>query len=147
MKLKTMLQEIFATEGQERVAFAKKQFDILSNEYARIGVDRQNMGAMVIEVAKLFLRVDERTSYEEYTFLCELLGLEMSYDEFRSMLRLSPIEDHKEVAKNMVNGFTKEGKLAFCYFGLCLLESDEAMNEDERELFEGILETVLDEKS
>jgi len=146
MKLKKMLQDVFATEGQERVDFAKKHFDVLSKEYARIGVDEQNMGAIVIEVVKLFLRVDERTSYEEYTFLSELLDLNMTYDEFRAKLRFSPIEDYREAAKNMVHGFTHEGKESFCYFGLCLLESDEAMNDDERQLFEDILEIVLGEK-
>ena len=143
MELDEMLELVFATEGEERLAFTKRQFEKVTEEFKRIGVDAQNRGAIVLEIVKLFLRADQRTSFEEYTFLSELLGLNMSYDAFRSKIRAPQPEDYEETIEAIVKGFTYEGRVAFCYFGLCLIESDETMNPEERALIEHVVNALL----
>ena len=143
MELDEMLELVFATEGDERLAFTKRQFEKVTEEFKRIGVDAQNQGAIVLEIVKLFLRADQRTSFEEYTFLSELLGLNMSYDAFRSKIRAPQPENYEETIEAIVKGFTYEGRVAVCYFGLCLIESDEIMNPEERTLIEHVVNALL----
>ena len=142
MSLKKMLQEVFATEGEERIAFAKNQFAIVLNEFRKLGLEKENMGAITLEIVRLFVRIDKRTSYEEYSFLSELFGLDLSFDEFRAKMHKSQGDEYREVLESMVKQFSREGKKAFCLFGLCIIESDETMDIPERSLIEHIVKAL-----
>lgn len=142
MSLKKMLQEVFATEGAERVEFAKNQFAIVLNEFRKLGLEKENMGAITLEIVRLFVRVDKRTSYEEFTFLSELFGLDLSFDEFRAKMHKAQGDEYRETLESMVKQFSRKGKRAFCLFGLCIIESDEIMDTPERTLIEHIVKAL-----
>ena len=142
MGLKKMLREVFSTEGEERMAFAKEQFAIVLSEFRRLGLEKENMGAITLEIVRLFVRVDKRTSYEEYSFLSELFGVEMPFDEFRAKMHKKQDEEYREVLESMVKKFSRKGKKAFCYFGLCIIESDEIMDGPEMKLMEHIVKAL-----
>ena len=142
MTLKKLLQEVFATEGEDRVAFAKEQYAIVLNEFRKLGLEKENMGAITLEIVRLFVRIDKRTSYEEYSFLSDLFGLDLSYDEFRTKMHKSQGDGYREVMESMVKQFSRKGKKAFCLFGLCIIESDETMDTAEHSLIEHILKAL-----
>ena len=145
MELREMLKEVFSTEGQERIDFAKKQLETLSEELGRIGVDGQNKGTMILEIIKLFVRADHHTSYEEYTFLRDLFGFHLSFHEFRHKIHTPHPDNFEETLETIVKSFSYEGRLAFCYFGLCMIESDEKMEPAERALIERVIKIDLTE--
>ena len=142
MSLKRMLKEVFATEGEERLAFAKEQFAIVLNEFRKLGLEKENMGAITLEIVRLFVRVDKRTAYEEYSFITELFGMHLSFDEFRAKMHKKQDEEYRTVLENMVKQFSREGKEAFCLFGLCIIESDETMDAPEMALMEHIVKAL-----
>ena len=145
MDLDEMLELVFSTDGKERIDFARRQYTIISEELKRLGVDEQNRGAMLVEMVKLFVRADKRTSYEEYTFLCELFGIKIPFDEFRRKIHTPHPENFEETMETIVRSFSYEGRVAFCYFGLCLLESDDKMDRAERALIERIIKIDIGE--
>ena len=145
MQLDEMLELVFSVEGEERVQFARRQFEIIFEELKKLDVDEQNRGAMLLEMVKLFVRADHRTSYEEYTFLVEMFDLHLSFQEFRRKIHTPHPENFEETLETIVRSFSYEGRVAFCYFGLCLLESDETLEPAERAMIERIIKVDLGE--
>ena len=145
MQLDEMLELVFSIDGEERMEFARRQFEIVSEELEKLGVDEQNKGAMLLEMVKLFVRADHHTSYEEYSFLTEIFDAHVSFQEFRRKIHTRHPENFEEIIETIVKSFSYEGRVAFCYFGLCLLESDENMSSEEKALMERVIKADLGE--
>ena len=148
MKLKDMMAVVFATEGESRQQFAKECYDkVLAEEY-KINVDKENRGAFGMMMLRYFVRADHWTSNEEFTFLRDFFHWDnMYYHEFKALMSGGENGDFQEYVEDIMKYYSNEGKIAFCYFGLCILLSDEVLTPPEMQLFESILATLKEEEN
>ena len=139
MNLQDLLKTVLYTEGEDRVVLAKKSLDRALQELERFDVPKDAYGLFAISLVKLFVRADRMISFEDYSFISEVLNLQLSMQDFVEKMKDRSDEVRAATLDNVIDRFSPEGKEALCTFGLCVLESDDVLTREEQSLFERLL--------
>lgn len=135
MEFKEMLQTVLYTEGEERVALAKQSLNFALEELPRFDVSRDNYGLFVLALIKLFVDADKEVSYEEFSFISEVLNLHIPFSDFVKKMNDKVDDAFMTWVNELIDMFSPDGKEAICLFGLCIMESDDVLSAGEKQLF------------
>ena len=139
MKLKEMLQTVLYTEGDDRIALAKRSLNCALEELPKFDVPKDNYGLFVLALIKLFVRADREVSFEEFSFISEVLNLHIPFQDFVKKMDDKLDDAFMGWVDNLINLFSPDGKEAICLFGLCIMESDDVLTASEQQLFERLI--------
>ena len=139
MDFKELLQRVLYTEGEDRIALAKKSLNRALEELPRFDVPKDNYGVFVLALIKLFVRADRNISYEEFSFVADILNSTIPFNEFLDKMNDRVDDGFVAWADTLIDSFSSEGKEAVCLFGLCIMESDDVLTASEQKLFERLL--------
>ena len=139
MDLKEMLSKVLNTEGEDRAELARKSLARALAELPKFEIPKDNYGTFIIALVKLFVRADRNVSFEDYSFVSDVLNLSISAQEFNE--KMNDTSDSALMAwlDNLIDRFSPEGKEAVCIFGLCIMESDDVLTREEQSVFERLL--------
>ena len=139
MDLKEMLSKVLNTEGEDRAELARKSLARALAELPKFEIPKDNYGTFIIALVKLFVRADRSVTYEDYSFVSDVLNLSISAQEFNE--KMNDTSDSALMAwlDNLIDRFSPEGKEAVCTFGLCIMESDDVLTREEQSVFERLL--------
>lgn len=86
------------------------------------------------------MRADRAVTFEDYSFVTEVLNRHMSYEEFqKAMADSGDDNEREEFIDTAIDSLSPEGKEAACIFGMCIMQSNDVLSNDEIKIFNRIL--------
>lgn len=141
MDLNYWMDRVVNTEGVNRVELARKNLLVVLEEAEKIlEIEKENHGLFTWSLVKLFVRADRVVTFEDYSFVTEVLNRPMSFEEFKKAMADNGDDDEREDFIDMaIDALSKNGKEAACIFGMCIMQSNDSLSSDEMKLFTRIL--------
>ena len=141
MDINYWMDRVVHTEGANRVDLARSTlFIALEDAEEMLGVTKDNYKLFAWSLAKLFVRADRAVTFEDYSFVTEVMNQHMSYEEFQRMMADSGDDDAREdFIDSAIDHLSPEGKEAACIFGMCIMQSNDVLSSDEIKVFNRIL--------
>ena len=139
MELKDLLSKVLYTEGEDRAELARRSLARALEELPKFEVPKDNYGTFIIALVKLFVRADRNVSFEDYSFVSDVLNLSISAQEFTKKMQDTSDSTLMAWLDNLIDRFSPEGKEAVCTFGLCIMESDDVLTREEQSVFDRLL--------
>ena len=141
MDINYWMDRVVHTEGANRVDLARSNlFIALEDAEEMLGVTKDNYKLFAWSLAKLFVRADRAVTFEDYSFVTEVMNQHMSYEEFQRMMADSGDDDAREdFIDSAIDHLSPEGKEAACIFGMCIMQSNDVLSSDEIKVFNRIL--------
>ena len=139
MSVEELLQKVLYTEGANRVELARKSLNRALEELPRFDIPKDNYGIFIVALIKLFVRADRNVSFEEYSFVREVIPMHLTSQEFIDRMNSTADDGLIIWVDNLIDRFSPEGKEAACTFGLCIMESDDVLTREEYEVFSKLL--------
>lgn len=141
MDINYWMDRVVHTEGANRVDLARSNlFIVLEDAEEILGVTKENYMLFAWSLAKLFVRADRAVTFEDYSFVTEVMNRHMSYEEFQKAMADSGDDDAREdFIDSAIDHLSPEGKEAACIFGMCIMQSNDVLSNDEIKIFNRIL--------
>ena len=135
------MDRVVNTEGANRVDLARKNLLIVLNDAEDIlEITKENHPLFTWSLVKLFVRAVRAVTFEDYSFVTEVLNRPMSFEEFKkAMADAGDDEEREEFIDTAIDALSDKGKEAACIFGLCIMQSNDSLSSDEMKLFARIL--------
>ena len=139
MDFQYWLDRVLNTEGANRVELARKNLNRVLEELPKFDIPKDAYGLFVVALIKLFIRSDRVVSFEDYSFIAEVIPMRLTAQEFVDRMNDGFDEDRESWLDSLIDQFSPEGKEAACIFGLCIMESDDVISREEMNVFNRIL--------
>ena len=139
MDFQYWLDRVINTEGANRVELARKNLNRVLEELPKFDIPEDAYGLFTVALIKLFIRADRVVSFEDYSFISEVIPMHLSAQEFMERMNDRDDEERESWLDALIDKFSEEGKEAACIFGLCVMESDDVLSREELSVFYRIL--------
>ena len=141
MDLQEMMDRVVHTEGTYRVDLARNNlFIVLDDAEKTLDLTKDNHGLFTWSLVKLFVRADRAVTFEDYSFVTEVLNRPMSFEDFQKAMADSGDDEEREIfIDNAIDALSEAGKEAACIFGMCIMQSNDSLSGEEIKLFTRIL--------
>ena len=129
--LDQLLQEYVNRPYDELMGLARASMGALSSDMSAIfGDDGSVANAYLIITAACF-GVDMKFSTLEYTFLKELIGSDLNYNDMKNVIQGFCGTDSMDLTNRLADSLSRESKSTLLIFCLCLLSVDETITREE----------------
>lgn len=140
MDITYWLTRVFNTEGPNRVELARKNLNRAMEDLQALDIPKDVNGLFALAVIKMFVRADRAVTFEDYSFVSEVLNRYIGFEEFQRKMRDDNAdEDRINWLDDVIDRFSTEGKEALCIFGMCIMQSNDSLSKEEHDLFDRIL--------
>lgn len=125
------MQDYVNKSYDELLAFANLSMADLTGELVSLLGDKESATRAYMVVTAACLGVDGKLTTLEYTFLKDLLGLDMSYGDVKGLVEELGGSDAMELTDRLADSLSAQGKAAFLTFCLSFLAVDESISREE----------------
>ena len=121
--------------GRAKIAASKILYYLINDG----GLTKKEAVVILICIIKLFVSYDKMVSKEECELFNKVTGTELSLEKFKEIVDEKVEEDDTAALDGIIDELPTRLKGEVCVLGLLFLSSDGVINEEEREIFERVM--------
>ena len=140
MKFDNLYNAFLNQDDEKRVQKGQKALQLLLEELKNADKDDRECAKDLKGIIALFTGADKVIQLEEYQYFNNIFNSNVTSESFMNHMNKEMKNSSVEKVDKIIDALSEEGKASACVLGLCFISSDGILTEEEKEVFEKIID-------
>ena len=140
MKFDNLYNAYLNQDDSKRVEKGQKALKYLLSEFKKEKKDEKTCAKELKGIIALFTGADNVIQVEEYNYFNKIFNSNVTSESFMNHMKNELKDSSIEKVDKLIDALSEDGKASACVLGLCFLSSDGILTEEEKQVFERIID-------